>query len=127
MRLVIAIFLVAMVAVGCRKSEDVKPTAKTSTTTTTDNTSKGGTSTTPPDTTPKLTHDDSIHMAAFKIPGQTVTTSVSGTNLILTYTENAALLFTAEGYQKNIGSSFNRWFSKYTSYRFRFYNRCRRW
>jgi hypothetical protein len=99
MRLVVAIFFIVIVAVGCRKSESVKPVTDNSTSTT-DNTSKGGPSTTPPDTTPKLTHDDSIHMAAFKIPAQVVTTSVSGTNLILTYSENADLLFTAEAYQK---------------------------
>ena len=101
MRLIVAIFLIALVAIGCQKSEGVKPTATTtSSTTTTDNTSKDGPPTAPPDTTPKLTHDDSIHMATFKIPAQTVTTSVSGTNLILTYNENANLLFTAGAYQE---------------------------
>ena len=63
-------------------------------------TSSDGSSQTPPDTTPKLSHDDSIHIATFNVKPQAVKASLAGTKVILVYDENVNLLFSLEGYQR---------------------------
>jgi hypothetical protein len=96
MKLLAFLFFAAILFAGCHKDDAVNPQ------------NNGGGSTTPvggtkpPDTTKTiaLSHDDSIHLATFKINPQMVSTSVSGTNLILKFYENVSLLFTSEGYQK---------------------------
>ena len=72
----------------------------------------GGSSQTPPDTTPKLSHDDSIHMATFNLKPQIVKTNISGTKLVLIYHENVDLLFSKEGYQKTSAVHLKEDFSK---------------
>jgi hypothetical protein len=98
MKHILLLALVSIVFAGCSKSGDVTPNGNKSS----GDASKipGGPSQTPPDTTPKLTHDDSIHMASFKIGTQMVKTSVSGSKLILVFDENVDLLFSQEGYLK---------------------------
>ena len=100
MKLYVIIAFVFLLA-ACSKSGEVSP-QNSKKTTTADSTkiSTGGTSTTPPDTTPKLTHDDSIHMASFIIKPQAVKLSVTGTKLTMVFNENVNLLLTSEGYQK---------------------------
>jgi len=100
MKLYVIIAFVFLLA-ACSKSGEVSP-QNSKKTTTADSTkiSTGGTSTTPPDTTPKLTHDDSIHMASFIIKPQAVKLSVAGTKLTMVFNENVNLLLTSEGYQK---------------------------
>jgi len=93
----LSIFLVILVA-GCIKESTVKPKNSSGSTSTT--TSTGGTTKTTPDTTLKLSHDDSIHLAKYKVIAQAVATNVSGTNLVLKFNENVDLVFTAEAYQK---------------------------
>lgn len=97
MKLFFFLIFSAIVIAGCNKNSDVSPknnNGKSSKTT------GDGSSQTSKDTTPKLTHDDSIHMAAFKVNPQVVKTSVSGTKLILIFNENVDLLFSIEAYQK---------------------------
>jgi len=81
----------AFVIVGCSKNDGVSPQKP-----------KGDSLKTPVDTavTIKLSHDDSIHLAAIKLKQQYVATSVSGTNLILKFDENVDLFFSEEGYRK---------------------------
>jgi hypothetical protein len=93
MKLFITMLFAAVVVAGCSKNGAVNPQNGKGTNT-------GGGTPSKPDTTIKLSHDDSIHLATFKINPQVVKTSVSGTNLILKFNENIDLLFTAEGYQK---------------------------
>src|SRR6266567_3567391 len=93
MKLFITMLFAAVVFAGCSKNDAVNPQNGKGTNT-------GGGTSTKPDTTIKLSHDDSIHLASFKINPQLVKTSVSGTNLILKFNENVDLLFTAEGFQK---------------------------
>jgi hypothetical protein len=105
----------AMLFAGCSKSTDVTPqnnTSKSSSGGSSKTTTGGGSSQTPPDTTPKLTHDDSIHMAAYNIKPQGVKTSVSGTTLTLAFNENVDLLFTEEGYQTTSAVHLQEDFSK---------------
>jgi len=98
MRHIFILALLSVVFAGCSKSGDVTPTGNKSSG---DASKTSGTpSQTPPDTTPKLTHDDSIHMVSFKLSAQTVKTSVSGSKLILVFNENVDLLFSQEGYMK---------------------------
>ena len=100
MKLYLMIVLVFLLA-ACSKNNDVSPqNSKKTTTADSTKTSTGGISTTLPDTTPKLTHDDSIHMAGFIIKPQGVKLSVTGTTLTMVFNENVNLLLTSEGYQK---------------------------
>jgi hypothetical protein len=92
MKLFFLMALAAVILSGCTK-DNVNPQNDGTTST-------GGGSSTPPGPVSNLSHDDSIHMAAFRIKPQVVNASVSGTNLILKYNENVDLFFAAEGYKK---------------------------
>jgi hypothetical protein len=114
MKLFYIFIISAILFAGCSKSSDVTPQSKGSKTPSQDSTktTTGTKSQAPPDTTPKLTHDDSIHMAAFQIKPQAVKTSVAGTRLTLIFSENIDLLFTAEGYGKTSAVHLHEDFSK---------------
>jgi hypothetical protein len=116
MKPIIILILTSIIISGCTKNGDPAPQSKNNNETTSNNGSggktTGGTSQTPPDTTPKLTHDDSIHMATFNLPAQIVKTSISGTKLVLVYNENVNLLFSLEGYQKTSAVHLHEDFSK---------------
>jgi hypothetical protein len=101
MKVLYTLIFLSIVAAGCSKNGDVLPSDNnTKTSGSSTKTSDGGSPQTPPDATPKISHDDSIHITTFSIKPQNVKTSVSGVNLTLTFYENVDLLFTAEGYQK---------------------------
>ena len=110
----IFILILALVVIsGCNKNGNPAPNTKSGNTSTGGlNGNNPGGSQTPPDTTPKLTHDDSIHMATFNMPSQPVKTSISGTKLVLVYNENVNLLFSREGYQKTSAVHLHENFSK---------------
>src|SRR5580698_7561066 len=113
MKTLFILMSLSVVMCACNKNGDLSPQKNNSATTGgSSKTTGGGNSQTPPDTTPKLTHDDSIHMATFNIKPQQVKTTVSGTNLVLVYNENVDLLFTAEGYQKISAVHLHEDFSK---------------
>ena len=86
MKLIISLILILVVTAfaSCRKNNDVKP-------------GKGTSTSSPP---LKLTADDSLHLAAFKVNPQIVVTSVSGVNLIMKLYENVDILLAAKGYSK---------------------------
>jgi len=109
MKPVLILFLVLTSASGCHKS-GIAPqhTGKTSG----DTTKTGGFSQTPPDTTPKLTHDDSIHLATFSLKPQIVKTTQSGKKLTLVYHEDVSLLFAGEGYLRTSAVHLHEDFSK---------------
>jgi len=94
MKLFFPLIFAVIIVAGCRKERNVKPQDDDG------KTFSDGSSKTPPDTTQKLSHDDSIHLAKFNISAQAINTSVSGTNLILKFNENVDLVFTAEAYQE---------------------------
>jgi hypothetical protein len=104
MKPIIILILASIIISGCNKNGNPAPQSKgdneTTSTNGTSGKTSGGSSQTPPDTTPKLSHDDSIHTATFKLPLQAVKTTISGTKLVLVYNENVNLLFSPEGYQK---------------------------
>jgi len=107
MRLILILILASILISGCTKNSDVVPQKKNGS-----STSPGGSSQTPPDTTPKISHDDSIHMANYNIPLQGANTSISGSKLVLVYNENVNLLYTREGYQKTSAVHLHEDFSK---------------
>jgi hypothetical protein len=95
------IFILAITAIvlgGCSKNGDITPNGNKSSGSVSKTT--GGSLQTASDATSKLSHDDSIHIASFKIRPQTVKTSVAGNVLILVFDENVDLLFSLEGFQK---------------------------
>jgi hypothetical protein len=98
MKLFVTLIFAAILFAGCHKDSGVNP--KSSSTGDNSNPSGGGGAKPPVDTALRLSHDDSIHLAAFKVKPQMVSTSVSGTNLILKFDENVDMLFFAEGFQK---------------------------
>ncbi len=98
MKPLLILFLVLTMASGCHKN-NIAPHYN-------GNKSSGDTSKTgvspslPPDTTLKLTHDDSIHLASFTVKPQVVKTTLAGKKLIVVYNEDVTLLFSGEGYQR---------------------------
>jgi len=113
MKLIFILALASMIISGCGKNGDLTPQNNGGNTSTGGSGVKGGgSSQTPPDTTPKISHDDSIHMAAFSLKPQVVKTSISGTKLVLLYNENVDLLFNQEGYQKTSAVHLKEDFSK---------------
>jgi hypothetical protein len=114
MKPILILILASIIISGCNKNGDLTPDTKSGKTTSGGSTpnNPGGSSQTPPDTTPKLSHDDSIHMATFNIKPQLVKTRISGTKLVLVYNENVDLLFSQEGYQKISAVHLHEDFSK---------------
>jgi len=100
------LILALIIFTACNKNGDVAPQKGSG------STSSGGSSQTPPDTTPKISHDDSIHMATFNMQPQAVNLKVSGTKLILVYNENVNILLNQEGYGKTSAIHLHEDFSK---------------
>lgn len=101
MKLILALVVSAFILSGCHKDGEVTPNnaSTTSSGKQADN-STGGSSTTPPNGTTKISYDDSIHRATFRVGPQPVKSSVSGKTLTLVYNENVNLLFSLEAYQR---------------------------
>ncbi len=100
MKIAFATLLIAVALASCTK-DNVKPGGdSTSKTSTNGNSSTGDNSKTSTSGGSILTHDDSVHMAVFRIAPQQVKTSVSGADLTLKFEENVDLFFLADAYQK---------------------------
>lgn len=94
MKTILPILLISIVLFSCSKQGDVKPTSTDST-----KTNNGHLSATS-DPTVKLSHDDSIHMAAFIIYPQNVKTSVNGKTLNLVFDERVNIFLMADAYEQ---------------------------
>jgi hypothetical protein len=94
MKAILPILLISIVLFSCSKKGDVNPTSADTT-----KTGNGNLSVTP-DPTVKLSHDDSIHMAAFIIYPQNVKTSVNGKTLNLVFDERVNIFLMAEAYEQ---------------------------
>jgi len=114
MKPILILILASILISGCNKNGDLTPKNSNGSASSggTNGKNPGGSSQTPPDTTLKLSHDDSIHMATYDLHPQAVKTSISGTKLVLVYNENVNLLFTPEGYQKTSAVHLHEDFSK---------------
>jgi hypothetical protein len=91
MKIIIAALFLIIVITGCSKTRDILPV----------NPGNGVASKKPADTTViRMSADDSIHLAAFKVNPQKVKISISGKNLIMKFDENIDLLISPDGYGK---------------------------
>ncbi len=95
--------LLVLVFSACSKTNDPAPSAT--------KISSGGTTVTTGSTS-NITKDDSIHMAAFHVATQIVTTSVTGNTLYMVFNENVNLLYPADGYKKIAAIHLTEDFSK---------------
>jgi hypothetical protein len=106
MKPIFVLILALITFSGCNKNSNPAPQKGNG------SNSSGGSSQTPPDTTPKITHDDSIHMATFNIKPQAVNMRISGTKLVLVYDENVNILLSREGFGKTSAIHLHEDFSK---------------
>jgi hypothetical protein len=122
MKRIVIFGLSLLIFAACHKDAVVSPqnSTKTTTSSTPSKTQTGGSSQTPPDTTPKLTHDDSIHMAKFAARPQAVKLNVTGAKLSMVFNENVDILLTEEGYQKTSAVHLLEDFTKTMLYGFDF-------
>ncbi|MDO3644869.1 hypothetical protein [Mucilaginibacter sp. L3T2-6] len=94
MKTILPILLISIMLWSCSKKADVKPTSADTT-----KTGNGNLSATPGSAS-KLSHDDSIHMAAFIIYPQNVKTSVNGKVLKLVFDEKVNIFLMADAYNQ---------------------------
>ena len=94
MKTILPILLISVLLWSCSKKGDVQPTSADTT-----KTGSGKLAATP-DPTVTLSHDDSIHMAAFIIYPQDVKTSVNGKTLNLVFDERVNIFLLADAYEQ---------------------------
>lgn len=94
MKTILPILFITIVLFSCSKQGDVKPTSTDTTKT------NNGHLSAPPDPAVQLSHDDSIHMAAFIISPQNVKTTITGKTLNLIFDERVNIFLMADAYEQ---------------------------